>query len=62
MENKSLLLYQQGFSSISQALLNYYTKINISDLELIVLLQLEKYRQNGDFFFQAIMRLVNILI
>ncbi|KRN03738.1 DnaD domain-containing protein [Holzapfeliella floricola] len=50
MENKSLLLYQQGFSSISQALLNYYTKINISDLELIVLLQLEKYRQNGDFF------------
>ncbi|MEJ6348470.1 DnaD domain protein [Holzapfeliella sp. He02] len=50
MESKSLLLYQQGFSSISQALLNYYNKINVSDLELIVLLQLEKYRQNGNFF------------
>ncbi len=42
-----------GFTTISNALLAYYVKLNLSDAELVIILQLEAFGQKGQAFPSA---------
>lgn len=41
---------RQGFTTISNLLLMYYSKLNLTEVELILILQLESFAQKGNSF------------